>query len=818
MSTIFKNENPELFDACLNSLKELDSQLSETNTELADTISDFKASEELESENYFSAVDINDDGIFSFEDCGDVNLFCDITFYLYQIDSQLAERVVDETSVPDRLLEEYSKALVGKLKQQDDDYVHPHSLIAENLNQFNENKVETSIVHYFDSTRQLKSFPYSVEQYFNTLRFHDGNFSYGTSDAFQSQVVVAHPNSADYFGEGTLSPHPSGRIYIPHPTGYEIVSLFDQNQKPIVFYRTDSGEFYFESKVKSKVTFGIAQQSSQTWATFNDQLTFNLQEIDPNVMSFIQNIKDNPNEQNIQNLAKYFQQNRNYRRDIVPNTSNANEQTLANVYYQESSCVFSAILTAHALNQVGVKVRVATGQLGELGRHAWVEAYVNENWIVVEGTPSQSKTSEAPTLATLVSQPAQITTASVERVLEAQTFHLNQEELPQMAISFLDATIRRCGTEEVEKNEILKKVHDAGVIGEFETAVFQAMTNSEQVEWMKKGQGRLVWSILRDEESGSELARSEDMLMHGEETFRASKLDYAIEGFLIPFDWSSTEAQVMVGGGVVVMGGLAMVFPPVAGTITILLTVGTAIYALGKLVKNGFEIGFSETDAESKQNALEFGEGAGYGLMSFPFMPKIMRSYRSWGVAELVSAKVAQVLNLEDFLVLVSQHFKGSAEEMYNFMRIFVGGYGRINGSLPIDLNNVIGRLLFERIKNSGSDEFLIDSDNPISLALIDLFRSFKKNKKGSARLTPRTIRELKNRSLFFIRRENYQTYLGKATITDIQWRYTNRETGERLFTFTVKLGEEGRVYETSFFDYDDAFVFMFGGSMRRIQ
>lgn len=87
-----------------------------------------------------------------------------------------------------------------------------------------------------------------------------------------------------------------------------------------------------------------------------------------------------------------------------------------------------------------------------------------------------------------------------------------------LARRFVEATVNKLGTDEEAVFEILKTVHDQKIQAQFEADVYELSRQPVNL-------------ILNDELDGSQLARAEDLLKLGRETYRSSRLDYF-------FDWS----------------------------------------------------------------------------------------------------------------------------------------------------------------------------------------------------------------------------------------------------------------------------------------
>lgn len=208
-----------------------------------------------------------------------------------------------------------------------------------------------------------------------------------------------------------------------------------------------------------------------------------------------------------------------------------------------------------------------------------------------------------------------------------------------LAREFIDATSGKIGTDEQEVYRILKQVYfsksPGGLVEKaFEGAVEKIALASLDAEAQRRILGLaspkdFVPAILRDEMSGSELARALDFYSGKEETFRAGKTDYFLEGLASTVDLSSTGSKVFLGLGLVAFGALAVASAPVSAIVGGTLVLGTAVYGAGSLLKNGIEIAFADSSRELKENLRDLGNGVGVTAMAAPFVPKGLQGIKA---------------------------------------------------------------------------------------------------------------------------------------------------------------------------------------------
>lgn len=216
------------------------------------------------------------------------------------------------------------------------------------------------------------------------------------------------------------------------------------------------------------------------------------------------------------------------------------------------------------------------------------------------------------------------------------------DDLINLAQEFVDATVDKWGTDEEAVYRIVKEIHDSGQTADFTTAVSDLIEDHDLLcEISDSGNKSLIPAILSDEMSGSQLARAMDLYTKGRDTYRSSSGDYFLEGLSSTFDLSDTASKVVLGVGVVALCGLAIASAPAAAIAGGVLLVGTAVYGVGSIVKNGVELAFSDSDAEFKENMRDLGLAVGITAITAPFVPKGIQGARSGVVALLTTSSEA---------------------------------------------------------------------------------------------------------------------------------------------------------------------------------
>jgi hypothetical protein len=205
--------------------------------------------------------------------------------------------------------------------------------------------------------------------------------------------------------------------------------------------------------------------------------------------------------------------------------------------------------------------------------------------------------------------------------------------IKQLANTFLDATVNKWGTREDGEDgvyDVLSEVHKLGEQSKFNDAVISQMSKEDIDRLLPRGIKSIVPFVLRDELSGSQLARAEDLYFKGEDQYRSGYSDYLAEGISSMFDLSETIDKAMLVGTVTVFIGISLKWATLAAVIGKVMIIGGLAYGVVKTGKNLVEIALSDTVAERKENVRDLGEGLGMlsfvGLIpqAFKFTPKIL--------------------------------------------------------------------------------------------------------------------------------------------------------------------------------------------------
>ncbi len=151
-----------------------------------------------------------------------------------------------------------------------------------------------------------------------------------------------------------------------------------------------------------------------------------------------------------------------------------------------------------------------------------------------------------------------------------------------VANDFLEATVRKVGTDEEAVYHHLSDVTAHHCTEEFNSSIFNQLLPDERLDLLVNTDSRVVLRILDREMSGSELRRAQDYWFTGQDQCSADPMDYFVEGVFSVFDWSSHVTQAAVVGLV----AATIVFPEIVGPLTLAAMV---IGGVG-VAKNGVEL------------------------------------------------------------------------------------------------------------------------------------------------------------------------------------------------------------------------------------
>src|SRR5262245_58534842 len=189
--------------------------------------------------------------------------------------------------------------------------------------------------------------------------------------------------------------------------------------------------------------------------------------------------------------------------------------------------------------------------------------------------------------------------------------------LPELATTFVEATVRKLGTDEDKLFAVIKEVRLRGksTQSEFTETVSLKLSGSERKRLLSKGNGNLIHGILRNEFSPlfsrAELGKAEK-IWDGKEIHKTARGDHLLAGMTDGLDLSSTGAKAGLLG---------------TAAISILCPVAGLVIAGGFLLYGGYKVGSGisrasrgNTEEEVKHSFRGIGQGlamAGGGLIGF---------------------------------------------------------------------------------------------------------------------------------------------------------------------------------------------------------
>ncbi len=213
-------------------------------------------------------------------------------------------------------------------------------------------------IHFHDQSNQEVHFNYLVSRYRTKLNFEGGGFVAAGLETTQAEEIEQNLNAVQYSGSQTFSKSQDGRVYLPHPSGFGVVSLTNSRGKPIPLYRTELGEYFARINIDNptELRWGIAPETFQpTVVPFDDQLEINWSTIDPKISEFISEISQATDKKtSVQSLLNYIKARRDYELDALEGTEGMSQQALFAQYYEHSTCAFSAMVTADVLIAQGL--------------------------------------------------------------------------------------------------------------------------------------------------------------------------------------------------------------------------------------------------------------------------------------------------------------------------------------------------------------------------------------------------------------------------------------------------------------------------------
>src|SRR5262245_20600696 len=221
--------------------------------------------------------------------------------------------------------------------------------------------------------------------------------------------------------------------------------------------------------------------------------------------------------------------------------------------------------------------------------------------------------------------------------------------LPELATTFVEATVRKLGTDEDKLFAVIKEVRLRGksTQSEFTETVSLKLSGSERKRLLSKGNGNLIHGILRNEFSPlfsrAELGKAE-RIWDGKEIHSTSRGDHLLAGMTDGLDLSSTGAKAGFLG---------------TAAISILCPVAGLVIAGGFLLYGGYKVGTgisraskATTEEEVKHSYRGIGQGltmAGGGLIGLRGARGSISSQASTQVTSSVTPKTA--LNAEPVFV-----------------------------------------------------------------------------------------------------------------------------------------------------------------------
>lgn len=130
---------------------------------------------------------------------------------------------------------------------------------------------------------------------------------------------------------------------------------------------------------------------------------------------------------------------------------------------------------------------------------------------------------------------------------------MKEISVASLAKEFLEATVRRCGTDESKIERIVKQVHDHSFQENFEKELYQQYSSSRSDFSCFSSQSNfpitsnnIISSLFRNELGGIELKRTEDLYLHGSDLHRGTFFERIGELFLP--DLSNDDSKVLFVG------------------------------------------------------------------------------------------------------------------------------------------------------------------------------------------------------------------------------------------------------------------------------
>ncbi len=196
-------------------------------------------------------------------------------------------------------------------------------------------------------------------------------------------------------------------------------------------------------------------------------------------------------------------------------------------------------------------------------------------------------------------------------------------EIRALARQFIAATVDKLGTDEEVVYEIVSMVHKPELSEQFQQAVKDQLGPEKTQSLLdEQRESSIVRAIFKDEMSGVELAKAEDLYKYGKDRFRAGYTDYYLNGLTSSLDLSTIESKLTLGGGFLFFGVVGCLYPPAGVVLGALAIGGGYAYGIGKTLWNAAEAIGAKTPEQRRENFYNMGAGvslAGMSLLPLAF-------------------------------------------------------------------------------------------------------------------------------------------------------------------------------------------------------